>query len=223
MRHGRERTTPQALPNPPILTSFYACLIRPGPILASRGGSFLASAEGMAAREQQMRRSSSQWIAYRTHRSDAPAGYVALRPVVLGRFAACARPWPSTPDAAPKRAARGRGQNGGASPCAGASTRASRYPYYCRRWGMSLTLIVAGIVASRCSRTRSTFRPSKPHRPRTMAWTHSATTAGSQQKAGGTGRTTTRTGDVRFVVALPPDSPSCSGPTLLSKRRTSRT
>ena len=51
MRHGRERTTPQALPTPPILTSFYACLIRPGPILASRGGSFLASAED-AARER---------------------------------------------------------------------------------------------------------------------------------------------------------------------------
>jgi len=46
-------------------------------------------------------------------RMAAPAGCVALRPVVLGRCAACARPWPSRPDAAPERAARGRGQNGG--------------------------------------------------------------------------------------------------------------
>jgi hypothetical protein len=45
----------------------------------------------------------------------APAGGVTFRPVVLGRFAACARPWPSRPDAAPKRAARGRGQNGDCS------------------------------------------------------------------------------------------------------------
>ena len=52
MRHGRERTTPQALPNPQILTSFYACLIRPGPILASRGGSFLASAEDVGEQQR---------------------------------------------------------------------------------------------------------------------------------------------------------------------------
>src|SRR6187401_2075541 len=33
-----------------------------------------------------------------------PRGGVEIRPVVLGRFAACARPWPSRPDAAPRRA-----------------------------------------------------------------------------------------------------------------------
>ena len=47
-----------------------------------------------------------------------PRGAARYGRSVLGCCAACARPWPSRPDAAPKRAARGRGQNGGALPCA---------------------------------------------------------------------------------------------------------
>jgi len=57
----------------------------------------------------------------------APARAGVIRPVVLGRFAASARPWPSRPDAAPKRAARGRGQKGGVVPWTDASSRS--YPW----------------------------------------------------------------------------------------------
>jgi hypothetical protein len=72
MRHGRERCTPAALPRPLPPTSLHACQFRPGPILASRPGSFLASAEVAATGREDCNVSRSARTVFYSWQSDLP-------------------------------------------------------------------------------------------------------------------------------------------------------